>query len=72
MPKLIEHAYLIGRDADGSYRIITRDIRYNDEGIPAVTTTFGKTAFRSAEAARCHARTTHAAQVFFEVERLDS
>src|SRR3712207_7534245 len=38
MPRLIEQRYMIGREADGSYRIITRDIRYNEDGIPLVTT----------------------------------
>ena len=57
MPKTTDQAYMIGREADGKYRIISQDVRYNDEGIPALTTTFEETTFRSAEAARKHART---------------
>jgi hypothetical protein len=56
MPKLIEQRYMIGREADGSYRVITRDIRYNDDGIPTVTTVVDSSAFPTVEAARDHAR----------------
>jgi hypothetical protein len=56
MPKLIEQRYMIGREADGSYRIITRDIRYNEDGIPRVTTVVDPNAFPTVEAARTHAR----------------
>jgi hypothetical protein len=56
MPKL-DQPYMIAREAGGGYRIISRDIRYNDDGFPAMTTTFEEATFRSAEAARDHART---------------
>jgi len=47
---------MIGRTADGRYRVIRREILYNDEGFPLFATTIGETGFTTPADARNHAR----------------
>lgn len=48
--------YLITAGEDGGVRLAVRDTRYNGQGYPIVTTTEVPELFRTANAARAHAR----------------
>ena len=48
--------YLIGKDGDGDIRLTVRETRYNGQGYPIVSSTLLDERFRSAAAARAHAR----------------
>ena len=48
--------YLIAKDAEGQVRLTVREIRYNGQGYPLVTSTMIEEPFATAQAARRHAR----------------
>ena len=48
--------YLIAKGEDGQYRLTVRETRYNSQGYPLVTATPIEETFKSATAARTHAR----------------
>ena len=48
---------IVGRTADGRYRVIRREVFYNDEGFPLFATRIGESGFPTADDAREHART---------------
>jgi hypothetical protein len=48
--------YLIGRDGEGDVRLTVRETRYNGQGYPIVSATLLEERFRTAAAARAHAR----------------
>jgi hypothetical protein len=48
--------YLIAKEADGRFRLTVRETRYNSQGYPLVTATPVAETFKSATAARAHAR----------------
>jgi hypothetical protein len=48
--------YLIAKGEDGQYRLTVRETRYNSQGYPLVTATPVEETFKSATAARTHAR----------------
>jgi len=48
--------FLITKDEDGNFRLTVRDTRYNSQGYPLVTSTLQDEIFRTATAARTHAR----------------
>lgn len=48
--------YLILKDEDGGYRLTVRETRYNSQGYPVVTATELGETFKTATAARTHAR----------------
>lgn len=48
--------YLIAKDADGNVRLTVRETRYNGQGYPLVTATLLEESFRTASAARAHAK----------------
>jgi hypothetical protein len=48
--------YLIAKGEDGQFRLTIRETRYNSQGYPLVTATPVEEAFKSATAARTHAR----------------
>ena len=48
--------YLIAKDEDGQFRLTVRETRYNSQGYPLVTATPVAGTFKSATAARAHAR----------------
>lgn len=48
--------FLIARDEGGEYRLTVRETRYNSQGYPLVTSTLQEGSFKSANAARAHAR----------------
>jgi len=55
--------FIIGRTADGRYRLIRREIVYNEEGYPLYATTIAERGFTTAADARSHARAVTAGQV---------
>ncbi len=54
--------YLIQKDADGGYRLTVRTTRFNSQGYPLVTATPVEESFKSATAARGHAREHYGAE----------
>ena len=48
--------YLIARDGEGEIRLTIRETRYNGQGYPIVSAVLLDERFRSAAAARAHAR----------------
>ena len=48
--------YLITKDEDGQTRLTVRETRYNSQGYPLVTSTPVKESFKTATAARSHAK----------------
>ena len=56
MSREIPKPYLIAKDDDGAFRLTVREVRYNSQGYPLVTTHPVDERFKSATAARAHAR----------------
>jgi len=56
MSREIIKPYLILKDAEGQFRLTVRETRYNSQGYPLVTATPVEEAFKSATAARTHAK----------------
>ena len=56
MSREILKPYLILKDAEGQFRLTVRETRYNSQGYPLVTATPVEEAFKSATAARTHAK----------------
>jgi hypothetical protein len=56
MSREILKPYLIAKDADGQFRLTVRETRYNSQGYPLVTATPVAETFKSATAARTHAK----------------
>ncbi|MBW6526406.1 hypothetical protein KZ813_06095 [Sphingomonas sp. RHCKR7] len=56
MSRIIPQPFLIAKGEDGSYRITVRDVRYNSQSYPIVTSTLQAEVFHSAHAARAHAK----------------
>lgn len=48
--------FLIAKDAEGQFRITVRDTRFNSQGYPIVTSSLQPETFKSAMAARAHAK----------------
>ena len=56
MSREIVKPYLIAKEADGEFRLTVRETRYNSQGYPLVTATPVDESFKTATAARTHAR----------------
>ena len=56
MSREIPKPYLIAKDQDGQFRLTVREIRYNSQGYPLVTSHPVDGSFKTATAARTHAR----------------
>jgi hypothetical protein len=56
MPREILKPFLIAKGDDGRYRLTVRETRYNSQGYPLVTATPVEETFKSATAARTHAK----------------
>ncbi|MDQ8757977.1 hypothetical protein RCO27_17260 [Sphingosinicella sp. LHD-64] len=56
MSREIVKPYLIQKGEDGRFRLTLRETRFNSQGFPLVTATPIEETFRSATAARTHAR----------------
>ena len=48
--------FLIAKDPDGEVRLTVRETRYNGQGYPIVTSTLVEEKFKTAAAARAHAK----------------
>ncbi|MEA1013293.1 hypothetical protein SH591_00440 [Sphingomonas sp. LY54] len=48
--------FLIAKDESGEYRLTVRETRYNSQNYPIVTATMQDERFKSAAAARAHAK----------------
>lgn len=48
--------FLIAKDEDGHFRLTVRDTRYNSQSYPIVTSSLQAETFKSAAAARAHAK----------------
>lgn len=62
MSREIVKPFLIAKDEDGQFRLTIRETRYNSQGYPLVTATPVEEAFRSATAARAHAKENFGAE----------
>jgi len=62
MSREILKPFLILKEADGAYRLTLRETRYNSQGYPLVTTTPIEESFKSATAARTHAKENFGAE----------
>ena len=56
MSRIPVRPYLLTQDDDGQYHITLRETRYNSQGYPLVTATVQEGAFKTATAARAHAK----------------
>lgn len=48
--------FLIAKDEDGAVRLTIREIRYNSQNYPLVTSTLHEQTFKTATAARAYAK----------------
>lgn len=62
MSREILKPYLIQKGEDGQFRLTLRETRFNSQGYPLVTATPIEEAFKTATAARTHARTHYGAE----------
>jgi hypothetical protein len=56
MSKAAIAPFLIAKDGEGQFRITTRSIRFNTWNYPIVTSSLQPETFKSAAAARAHAK----------------
>jgi hypothetical protein len=56
MTRIAIKPYLLTKDGDGRFTLTVRETRYNSQGYPLVTATRVDETFKSATAARTHAR----------------
>jgi len=56
MSRIPLRPFLIARDADGAFRITVRETRLNSQRYPIVTSTLQPETFKTATAARAHAK----------------
>ena len=62
MSREIPKPYLIQKDEDGAFRLTVREVRYNSQGYPLISAHPVDERFRTATAARAHAREHFGAQ----------
>jgi len=63
MSRIPVRPFLIAKDEDGSFRLTVRETRYNSQGYPLVTATLQEESFKTATAARTHAKEHFGAEV---------
>ena len=56
MSREIPKPFLIAKDEDGAFRLTVREVRYNSQGYPLVSAHPVEESFKTATAARAHAR----------------
>ena len=61
MSREIPKPYLIQKADDGRFRLTVRTVRFNSQGYPLITATLVEETFKSATAARTHAREEYGA-----------
>ena len=54
--------FLIGKDDHGAFRLTVRSTRFNSQNYPVVTSTLQDESFKSAAAARAHAKVNFGAE----------
>jgi len=62
MSRIPVRPFLIAKDEEGAFRITIRETRYNSQGYPLVTATLQEESFKTATAARTHAREAFGAE----------
>ncbi len=62
MSREIPKPYLILKDEVGRFHLTVREVRYNSQGYPLVTSTPVAETFKTATAARTHARENFGAE----------
>ena len=62
MAKTAIRPFLVNKDAEGHFRLTVRDTRYNSQGYPLVTATLQEETFKTAAAAKAHARDVFGAE----------
>ena len=62
MSREIPKPYLIQKADDGRFRLTVRTVRFNSQGYPLITATLVEETFKSATAARTHAREEYGAE----------
>ena len=62
MSRLITKPFLIAKDPDGQVRLTVRETRYNSQGYPLITETVVEERFKTAAAARAHAKEQYGAE----------
>lgn len=62
MSREIPKPFLILKDEDGRYRLTLREVRYNSQNYPLITATPIEESFKSAAAARAHAKEHYGAE----------
>ncbi|MDX3908411.1 MAG: hypothetical protein QHC67_01130 [Sphingobium sp.] len=55
--------FLVSKDESGLFRLTVRETRYNSQGYPLVTATLQAETFKTASAAKVHARDHFGAEV---------
>ena len=56
MSREIPKPFLIRKNEDGAFRLTVRSVRYNSQNYPLITATEVDETFKSATAARAHAK----------------
>lgn len=56
MSRIPVRPFLIAKDEDGQFRLTVRETRYNSQGYPLITATQMEETFKTATAARAHAK----------------
>jgi len=54
--------FLIAKDEEGNVRLTVRETRYNSQGYPLITSTLVEETFKTATAARAHAKENYGAE----------
>ena len=62
MSRIPVKPFLIVKDDEGQVRLTVRETRYNSQGYPLVSSTLVEEAFKTATAARAHAREHYGAE----------
>ncbi len=62
MSRVPVRPFLIAKDEEGNVRLTVRETRYNSQGYPLVVSTMVEESFKTATAARNHAKEHYGAE----------
>lgn len=62
MSRIVPARFLIAKDESGVFRLTVRDVRYNSQSYPIVTSTMQEENFKTAAAARAFAKAEFGAE----------
>ena len=62
MSRIPVKPFLITKEEDGAFRLTVRETRYNSQGYPLVSSTQVEETFKTAQAARNHAKAEYGAE----------